>query len=991
MKKRKGFTIIELLVALVIVGILLTLAILVINRYIIQGHNTVNDQLERSLVLSAKSYFSDNKRKIISNTDEDGNIVLWYTYLKSNNYISNDLKDAKGNSCSKSYVYMTKSGNGYKYTGCVVCDNGYTNTKGNKVCTENFDNVLSCNFTSDKKKIGVKQGKNIANVTLVCKGKDINVAKNNLYDMFSTTNGTYSSLEDSNTSKEYIDSKKKQFKVVGTYTSSSDAFGEGKVMFKENSITSKYKGSAIPNVQAELGIEIDGKGPSCKLSRAYADENLNTLKNIAKNGEAVYYKITCDDDSKINGFIKKEGFDSKSDVVVNTSSNKQYVSEKKVSAIIKVVINESDGIFKLKYNANQIYDEYDNGNDMVSDSAGLIIDNTGPVCVFKGPYSDFNLTSLKTQLDISDNITDYVVYSLSCSDINGIDKSSFNISDVTYTDFSKIEYVSNLSTSNNFIIKAYEKNKDGAYAYLSFDTKNIKDNVGNNGNGVINSDNVKMVDKSKMPSCNITVAYDEDKTSATLTGTMRDEVGLSGYLWTNGYSVPSYFMNTSGHYQTVYNTVDENGFYYLHVKNEVGNTANCLAYVNEIEEKAPDAPTLVASDSISSGKWHKDDYTLEASGSGSNVTYYYGTSANNIYSTEKPSVSTETSSTTYYAKACRGNNTKKCSGYVTYVAKLDKTPPTCTLSGTKTKDNNKYTSGKWTMSDIKVSLSADDATSGVKSKSMVSPSTGDTVHSYFTTNVSDGSNWEKSVTATCIDNAGNKATSSSFSMKIDKKDPVITILPKNTEIKGETEISFTCTDSGSGVDTKSITSPKGNTYTGKFKTSGGTVTAKCKDVVGNTATKSKTYHQPCTKSWHLISTTYPSSCKETNNGSTKVTCSSSSYYVKTTYTGSCTGHDYSWGSSSNAATRYCSSGVSIKYCTSSNKNLYKYYWSGTGTKRKCKMQKCEESCSRYGNYTSSTSNVSSCSTSGRQGATKTYTTCSSKKTSITKKTYEYKC
>ena len=94
MKKRKGFTIIELLVALVIVGILLTLAILVINRYIIQGHNTVNDQLERNLVLSAKSYFSDNKRKIISNTDEDGNIILWYTYLKSNNYISNDLKDA---------------------------------------------------------------------------------------------------------------------------------------------------------------------------------------------------------------------------------------------------------------------------------------------------------------------------------------------------------------------------------------------------------------------------------------------------------------------------------------------------------------------------------------------------------------------------------------------------------------------------------------------------------------------------------------------------------------------------------------------------------------------------------------------------------------------------------------------------------------------------------------------------------------------------------
>ena len=100
--KKKGFTIIELLAAIVIVGILASVAVLVINRYILQGHDTVNKQLEKQLVLSAKSYYSDNESNF-KNVDENG-VIIWYTTLKANDYITNDLKDSDGNSCSKSYV-----------------------------------------------------------------------------------------------------------------------------------------------------------------------------------------------------------------------------------------------------------------------------------------------------------------------------------------------------------------------------------------------------------------------------------------------------------------------------------------------------------------------------------------------------------------------------------------------------------------------------------------------------------------------------------------------------------------------------------------------------------------------------------------------------------------------------------------------------------------------------------------------------------------------
>ena len=59
MKKFKGFTILELLVALVIMGIVLSLAVMAINRYVIFGHATIDKQLEKQLELSTKNYLND--------------------------------------------------------------------------------------------------------------------------------------------------------------------------------------------------------------------------------------------------------------------------------------------------------------------------------------------------------------------------------------------------------------------------------------------------------------------------------------------------------------------------------------------------------------------------------------------------------------------------------------------------------------------------------------------------------------------------------------------------------------------------------------------------------------------------------------------------------------------------------------------------------------------------------------------------------------------
>ena len=118
MKKIKGFTIIELLVCVVILGIIISLAVMAIDKYIIQGHVSIDKQLDRQLELSAKNYLTDNKNTLAV----DDYLVVWYTTLKSNDYMTNDLIDSKGNSCSKSYVVVNKELNkkDYKYTTCIT-------------------------------------------------------------------------------------------------------------------------------------------------------------------------------------------------------------------------------------------------------------------------------------------------------------------------------------------------------------------------------------------------------------------------------------------------------------------------------------------------------------------------------------------------------------------------------------------------------------------------------------------------------------------------------------------------------------------------------------------------------------------------------------------------------------------------------------------------------------------------------------------------------
>ena len=115
-------------VLIAIVGIVASLSI---GNYTSYGFSTINDQLDKQLVLSAKMYYTDNKvelRKL-------GNKIISYETLKSSGYITNDMVEYDGNSCDKSYVVVYMEDNKYKYAGCIICDDGYVNLV-NKMCNK---------------------------------------------------------------------------------------------------------------------------------------------------------------------------------------------------------------------------------------------------------------------------------------------------------------------------------------------------------------------------------------------------------------------------------------------------------------------------------------------------------------------------------------------------------------------------------------------------------------------------------------------------------------------------------------------------------------------------------------------------------------------------------------------------------------------------------------------------------------------------------------
>ena len=120
-KKQQGFSLVELLAVVVILGILAAIGIGVTSNLIDKAKADKMDSQKNSVTMSAQTYMQNNKNLVPKIIGESTAIKV--SDLRSSNYLTEDITNSKGESCmEKSYVRVYKLSNTeYTYTTFLYC------------------------------------------------------------------------------------------------------------------------------------------------------------------------------------------------------------------------------------------------------------------------------------------------------------------------------------------------------------------------------------------------------------------------------------------------------------------------------------------------------------------------------------------------------------------------------------------------------------------------------------------------------------------------------------------------------------------------------------------------------------------------------------------------------------------------------------------------------------------------------------------------------
>lgn len=119
-----GFTLVEVLAVVVILGILSFLVTTAIMGYFNRGKNDYDQKLRDQLVISAKDYYSDHQSEIRVSISDNHFAYVALPTMQSNNYITKDFVDSNGRECSSSFVYIKRNSNHsnqFDFIPCLIC------------------------------------------------------------------------------------------------------------------------------------------------------------------------------------------------------------------------------------------------------------------------------------------------------------------------------------------------------------------------------------------------------------------------------------------------------------------------------------------------------------------------------------------------------------------------------------------------------------------------------------------------------------------------------------------------------------------------------------------------------------------------------------------------------------------------------------------------------------------------------------------------------
>ncbi|MBR2998040.1 MAG: prepilin-type N-terminal cleavage/methylation domain-containing protein [Bacilli bacterium] len=151
---KKGFSMVELLGAILILGIISLIAIVSVTRLISRSKKDSDSHSKNMLLMAAQSYYAENRSELPKEIGESNEVNA--STLRSNNYLKSDIKSGNGESCMNvSYVKVVKkSKSDYKYTAYLYCG---SETRGSET-TENVPRVEAEFTSSDKSNLVIKDG-----------------------------------------------------------------------------------------------------------------------------------------------------------------------------------------------------------------------------------------------------------------------------------------------------------------------------------------------------------------------------------------------------------------------------------------------------------------------------------------------------------------------------------------------------------------------------------------------------------------------------------------------------------------------------------------------------------------------------------------------------------------------------------------------------------------------------------------------------------------